>query len=436
MNQGKSDALSRKAPQCGNLVVYTPRKGEMMSENSVAQPKGTILVVDDTPDNLRVLSSMLTKRGYTVRKALNGQRALNACETVLPDLILLDIMMPDMDGYEVCQRLKASETTREVPVIFLSALDSGPDKVKAFSAGGADYITKPFQVEEVIARIANQLTVRQLQRQLAEKNARLELLNEELTRSNAELKQLHVQLAAQNGQFQQLNLELTRSNAELEQFASIASHDLQSPLQVIVGNADLLSWKYEALLGEDAERYIREIVRAGLRMKQLIQDLLAYSRVGSGTPKFEPADCQTLLKQALANLRSEISSSGACITHLELPKVMGNGTQLIQLFQNLISNGIKFRRPSVPPQIEISARAQNGGEWLIAVRDNGIGIESQHFQHIFEAFQRLHSGDKYPGTGLGMAICKKIVDRHGGRIWVESQLGVGTTIYFTIPSLR
>ncbi len=415
--------------------MYSPRE-EMMSENSVAQPKGTILVVDDTPDNLRILSSMLTKRGYAVRKTLSGQMALTMCDSALPDLILLDIMMPDMDGYEVCQRLKASEKTRDVPVIFLSALDSALDKVKAFSAGGADYITKPFQIQEVLARIANQLNIRQLQHQLAEKNARLELLNEELTRSNAELKQLHDQTAEQNAQLQVLNLELTRSNAELEQFAYIASHDLQSPLQVIIGNAELLSRKYEAILGADAKRYIRELVKAGLRMRQLIQDLLSYSRVGSGTPKFALTDCQTLLEEVLANLRSEISSSGACITHSQMPKVMGNDTQLIQLFQNLIGNAIKFRHPSVTPQIEISAQVQNGGEWLLAVRDNGIGIDPQHFQRIFEAFQRLHSYDSYPGTGLGMAICKKIVERHGGRIWVESQLGVGTTIYFTIPALR
>lgn len=207
-----------------------------------------ILIVDDAPDNLRVLSSMLTKQGYSVRKALNGKMALTACATSLPDLILLDIRMPEMDGYEVCDHLKASERTRDVPVIFLSALDGALDKVKAFSAGGADYITKPFQVEEVLARIANQLTVRHLQRQLAEKNARLEELNE----------------------------ELARSNAELEQFAYIASHDLQSPLQVIVACSDILSWKYEDNLDAEAEHAFREIINACLRMKNLIHELLAY----------------------------------------------------------------------------------------------------------------------------------------------------------------
>jgi light-regulated signal transduction histidine kinase (bacteriophytochrome) len=143
-----------------------------------------------------------------------------------------------------------------------------------------------------------------------------------------------------------------------------------------------------------------------------------------------------VLEEALANLHFDISSTGACITHSQLPKVMGNSTQLMQLFQNLISNAIKFRRPSVTPKIEISAEAQDGGEWLIAVRDNGIGIAPENFDRIFEAFQRLHSYSQYSGTGLGLAICKKIVERHGGRIWVQSQQQVGTTVYFTIPSAK
>lgn len=378
-----------------------------MNKKPVQPFKGNILVVDDQPNNLRVLSSMLTKQGYHVRKALNGQIALTACQTALPDLILLDIMMPDMDGYEVCQRLKADEKTRDVPVIFISALDDVLDKVKAFSAGGIDYITKPFQIEEVLVRVTNQLTIQQLHRQLTEQNAQLQKLNE----------------------------ELTRSNAELEQFAYIASHDLQSPLQAIVGYARILGWKYEKNLDDDAKRYIERIMNAGWRMTQLIEDLLAYSRVGTRTQEFKPTDCNTVLEEALGNLREEISSCGANITYSDLPAVMADRTQLMRLFQNLVSNAIKFRRPEVPPTIEITAQPKNNDEWLIEVRDNGIGIEPENFERIFEIFQRLHSYNDYPGTGIGMTICKKIVERHGGRIWVESQIGVGTTFYFTIPKV-
>ena len=376
-----------------------------MNQERVDISKKDILIVDDMSDNLRVLSSMLTKQGYNVRKALNGQMALTACQTILPDLILLDIMMPGMDGYEVCQNLKADDKTRAVPVIFISALDEVFDKVKAFNAGGVDYITKPFQIEEVLARIGNQLTIQQLLHSLTE----------------------------QNGQLEQLNEELGRSNVELEQFAYIASHDLQSPLQTIITSADLLRLKYS--LDANADRYVNQIVDASMRMSQLIQDLLAYSRAGTDTIEFQPTDCKVVLEEALANLDEAISSSGASITYGELPTVMAEGTQLMRLFQNLISNAIKFRHPSIPPKIKITAEAQNDGKWIIAVRDNGIGIEPQHFERIFEIFQRLHSSKQYPGTGIGMSICKKIVERHGGRIWLESQLGVGTSFYFTIPDV-
>lgn len=380
-----------------------------------AKKKAQILVVDDTPDNLRLLSLMLADVGYEVRLAINGKMALKVAKSHPPQLILLDIMMPDISGYEVCEQLKANEITRAIPVIFLSALDAVIDKVRGFQVGGADYITKPFQIEEVLARIENQMTIVCQQEEIANQN---------------------LQLQKQNRQLQQLNEELRRSNVELEQFAYIASHDLQSPLQAIIGNADLLSWKYESNLGEDASRYIADMVEAGMRMKELIQDLLAYSRVGTGKLDMQPTDCQIVLEEALANLHERICSSYADITYARLPSVIGNKTQLIQVFQNLIGNAIKFRRKELCPQIHISAEAlAEKGEWRIGVRDNGIGIKPQDRDRIFEIFQRLHESDEYPGTGIGMAICKRIVERHGGRIWVESQFGVGSIFYFTLKGM-
>ncbi|HIK10787.1 MAG TPA: response regulator [Oscillatoriaceae cyanobacterium M33_DOE_052] len=366
-----------------------------------------ILIVDDMPVNLRVLNQILTNQGYRVRKALSGEMAFTACDATLPDLILLDILMPDLDGYEVCSRLKSQEKTRKIPVIFLSALDEAEDKVKAFHLGAADYISKPFQVEEVLARVAHQLTI--------------VTLNE--------------QLATQNAELQKLNAELLRSNAELEQFAYVASHDLQSPLQATIGYADMLLWKYEGVLDANAKRYVTQIVHSGMRMKNLIQDLLAYSKLGNGQLDLQPVDCVAVIQEALENLRQEIAASGAEITHLELRKVRGDRSQLTQLFQNLLSNAIKFRRPGVIPQINISSVLGDRGECLFAISDNGIGIPEEKFDSIFQAFQRLHGYQDYPGTGLGMAICKKIVTRHGGRIWVNSQLGKGTTFYFTLERL-
>ncbi|MCT7951755.1 response regulator [Ancylothrix sp. C2] len=387
--------------------------------------KADILVVDDTPDNLRLLSTMLTEQGYQVRKSINGKLALTAASSHPPDLILLDIMMPDLSGYEVCEKLKADAKTRQIPVIFLSALDTAMDKVKAFEVGGVDYITKPFHLQEVLARVENQLTIQRQQQRISQQNMQLMQQNLQL------LQEINARKKAQQ-ELLQANEELKRSNAELEQFAYIASHDLQSPLQVIVGNADMLEWKYGEILGDKGSRYINQIVAAGMRMKQLIEDLLAYSRVGKGKSEFEPTDCLQVLQEVLENLQEEIAGNQAVIDYSELPVLMADKTQLLRLFQNLIGNGIKFHRPDVSPKIKISAE-QKQSEWVFCIHDNGIGIETQNFDKIFELFQRLHNYDEYPGTGIGMTICKKIVERHQGRIWVESQVGEGSTFYFTLP---
>ncbi|HEY9862594.1 MAG TPA: response regulator [Candidatus Obscuribacterales bacterium] len=369
--------------------------------------QGHILIVDDTPDNLRLLSKTLSEQGYEVQCAINGNLALMAVKHEPPDLILLDIKMPEMDGYEVCKRLKNQAETAEIPVIFLSALDDVFDKVKAFNVGGADYITKPFQVEEVFARIENQLTIRHLQRQLQTKNIKLEHLNQ----------------------------ELQRSNRELEEFAYIVSHDLQQPLQTITGFAELLlALKSEINLEQEAEEYVTPILEEGIRMQELIQNLLEYSRVGTKKHHFEITDCQEILRKSLGHLHSAIEESCAIITHDTLPTLRADRIQLGQLFQNLIGNGIKYKRPNIQPKIVISVQ-EKPEEWLFRVEDNGIGIKPENFDRIFQVFQRLHTYQDYPGSGVGLAICKKIVERHQGKIWLESEWGIGTTFHFTLPKL-
>ncbi|CAC5339984.1 MULTISPECIES: response regulator [Planktothrix] len=367
--------------------------------------QGHILIVDDTPDNLRLLSKTLSEQGYEVQCAINGKLALMAVKHEPPDLILLDIKMPEMDGYEVCERLKMQEETAAIPVIFLSALDDVFDKVKAFTVGGVDYITKPFQVEEVFARIENQLTICRLQRQLQDQNFKLE----------------------------QLNQELQRSNRELEEFAYVVSHDLQQPLQTITGFAELLlALKSEINLEQEAEEYVSPILEEGIRMQELIQNLLEYSRVGTKKRNFEPTDCQEILRKSLGHLHSAIEESRAIITSETLPTLRGDRIQLGQLFQNLIGNGIKYQRPNIQPKIVISVQ-EKPEEWLFRVEDNGIGIKPENFDRIFQVFQRLHTHQDYPGSGVGLAICKKIVERHQGKIWLESESGIGTTFNFTLP---
>ncbi len=226
--------------------------------------------------------------------------------------------------------------------------------------------------------------------------------------------------------------ELARSNSDLEQFASVVSHDLQEPLRAVTGFVQLLRQKYEARLGPDADQYITFAVEGAKRMETLIRDLLAYSRIGARGREPSLTDAGAALRRALENLQTSIQESAAEITHGELPTVRADGTQLAQLFQNLIGNALKFRGEA-PPKIRIDACREHDS-WHFSVRDNGIGIDSKDQDRIFLIFQRLHRRQQYPGTGIGLAICKRIVDRHAGRIWVESDPGQGATFHFALPT--
>ena len=229
--------------------------------------------------------------------------------------------------------------------------------------------------------------------------------------------------------------DLARSNAELQQFAYVASHDLQEPLRMIGSYTQLLERRYADKLDRDAREFMGFIVDGATRMKQLIEDLLAYSRVGTRGKELRPVQAQAVLDKALANLRASLEQSAATVTHDPLTEVSADDTQLAQLLQNLIANAIKFRKKDEAPRIHVGAE-DAGDEWRFSVADNGIGIEPQYFDRIFMVFQRLHTRDEYPGTGIGLAICKKVVERHGGRIWAESAPGRGSKFYFTLPKIQ
>ncbi len=226
--------------------------------------------------------------------------------------------------------------------------------------------------------------------------------------------------------------ELARSNRELEQFAYVASHDLQEPLRMVSSYLQLLERNYKGKLDSDADEFIGYAVDGASRMRQLIDDLLAYSRVSTHGNERVPTDCNAVLDHVLANLQIAIRDSQASVTHEPLPTVQGDGAQLEQLFQNLVANAIKFHGDQ-PPEVHIAARRE-GREWVFSVRDNGIGIDPKYFERIFVLFQRLHTREEYPGTGIGLAVAKRVVERHGGRMWVESEPGQGATFFFALPA--
>ncbi len=227
--------------------------------------------------------------------------------------------------------------------------------------------------------------------------------------------------------------EIKESNKELEQFAFVASHDLQEPLRIVSSYSELWAKKYKGQNDEVADKYILYITQNVARMQEMISDLLSYSRIGKTNFPEEAIDAGKICDQAIANLKLAIQEKNASVSRDNLPMVWGNGTQLTRVFQNLIGNAVKFCTQH--PQVHVSAVSQDG-EWIFAVKDNGIGINPQYFDRIFKVFQRLHNKSEFPGTGIGLSICKKIVERNGGRIWIESQEGAGSTFYFSVPIKR
>jgi PAS domain S-box-containing protein len=272
----------------------------------------------------------------------------------------------------------------------------------------------------------------QAQAALREKAAELTRTNTDLQHSTQEVNSAKEKLERVNSMLTVQAAELARSNTELEQFAYVASHDLQEPLRMVASYVQLLARRYKGKLDSEAEEFIGFAVDGSKRMQDLIQALLAYSRIGTKGRQFASTHCEVVLQNALKNLQIAIEDSQAKITHDPLPTVMGDSIQLGQLFQNLIGNAIKFRGEK-PPSVHVTAERQ-ATEWLFSFRDDGIGIDSQYAERIFVIFQRLHTKEEYPGTGIGLALCKKIVERHSGRIWVESEPHKGSTFRFTLPA--
>lgn len=358
-----------------------------------------IMIVDDTLPNLQILADMLSGQGYEVRGVPDGPTALRAIRAERPDLILLDIQMPGMDGYEVCQQLKADESVSTVPVIFISAMDDIIDKVKAFEVGGVDYITKPFQIEEVLARVKTHLSLSNLQNQLQLSLAREKELNEMRAR-----------------------------------FLSMASHDLRTPLAVIQAANDTLS-KYHDRLTEEKRQIKYDRIKTSLnRMLELLDDVLTIARSEAGTRGVEPeaVNLAVLCEDILGDLQSSIgrdhyfdfSVSGQCEGLLMDPKLLHH------TITNLLSNAIKYSAAGSTVTFHVFCRDH---ETEFYVQDEGIGIPEVAQGHLFEAFHRAENVGQTPGTGLGLAIVKQSVEMQGGAIHFESEEGVGSAFTVLIP---
>jgi two-component system, NtrC family, sensor kinase len=392
-----------------------------------------ILAIDDSPTYLHELAAQLQAETYDVVLAHCGEEALELLAIQAVDCILLDLVMPGLSGEETCRRIKAVPEWRGIPLILLTAQEGRDAMIQGINAGADDYIIKSSDFDVLKARVRAQLR----RKQLEDENQRTgeELLLKQVEAANAarELAETRAaflaNLEGKNAELAAANRALERSNSELEHFAYVASHDLQEPLRTVASFVQLLQMRYQGKLDRTADEYIQFAVGGAVRMKQLINDLLAYSRVGRGKP-IGPTDSEQTLKYVLTDLSLRIEEYGARVTHDPLPVVLADETQLGQVFQNLLDNALKFRG-SRAPEIHISAQRQRD-EWLFSVRDNGIGIDHQYWERVFTVFQRLHTQAEYPGTGIGLSICRRILERFGHSIWVESQPGGGATFYFTL----
>ncbi len=550
----------------------------------------TILIIDDEPANLAVVVSYLVEHGFQVKVAQNGETGLALAQQAPPDLILLDVMLPGINGFETCHRLKADERTQEIPVIFMTIITKIEDKVRGFEAGGVDYITKPFQHKEVLARVTTQLRLRQLTRTLQAQNEQLQRAQKALFQANigleqrvaertAELAQANTilqeqiaerhrveadltaernllrtlidnlpdfiyvkdtesrfvltnhshlqhlgvstldeilgktdfdfyppdlaqefyadeQMVLRSGQpllnkeehnqrkdahdlrwtlttkvprqdsqgqiiglvgishditerkrveaeIRRLNQELEQRvtdrtaqlkaiNKELEAFAYSVSHDLRAPLRHIDGFLELLQQRTTGSLDERSQHYMVTVSDAARRMGQLIDDLLAFSRMGRDELVKTPIELDALVQEAIRELAPEMQGRTIHWHITDLPTVTGDQAMLRQALVNLLSNALKFTRRCASAEIEIGYQIDEK-ETIIFIRDNGVGFDMAYADKLFGVFQRLHPADEFEGTGIGLANVSRIIQRHNGRTWADGETDHGATFYFSLP---
>jgi two-component system sensor histidine kinase/response regulator len=374
----------------------SPAPGSDASEDATAN--GDILIVDDDPANLFLLSNILTGQGYEVRSVRNGQMALTAARAAPPDLILLDITMPGMSGYQVCEHLKADEGTRDIPVIFISALHDTREKIKAFTVGGVDYITKPLQLQEVLARIETHLALRNLQKSL-----------------------------------RQEIIERDKLIAELDAYAHTVAHDLKDPLSSLIGFSELLEKNYTEISDKELSCYVHTIAKNGRKMINIIEELLLLASVRKiEDVEMEPLDMAAIVAEAQRRLADMITKYQAeIISPPAWPVALGHGLWVEEVWINYLSNAIKYG--GQPPRVELGATLpeEPDGQICFWARDNGPGLPPEDQARLFTPFTQIHQA-RTEGHGLGLSIVQRIAEKLGGQVGVQSEVGQGSLFFFTL----
>jgi signal transduction histidine kinase len=394
------------SPECSQTALChrptCPRCGLSVGEPAKTTTKLRVLLVEDNPADVELELLTLRKDGFEISGdvAQTAEEFTERVRTTSYDLILADYNLPQWRGTEALEIL--CRENLDVPLIVVTGYLGEEKAVDYIKQGASDCVLK-----DRLARLPASVRRAQKEKRLRDQRRQAQ---EELAQKVA---------------------ELARSNAELEQFAYVASHDLQEPLRMIANYTQLLAERYRGKLDEQADKYIAYSVDGALRMQALIQDLLKFSRVGRAEIEPRTTDCRTVVEHALTNLQAAVLESRATVKWDSLPVVMADPSQLTQVFQNLIANAIKFHGPK-PPVIQIDAEKKDH-EWVFTLSDNGIGIAAENWLDIFVIFRRLHTRDEYAGNGIGLSICKKIIERHGGKIWIEAQASPGCSFKFTLP---